>query len=245
MPERDVDIFSYLRDLALYTPDGAVDPELWRRLRFSAFDWFRIKGVPSFFRASQIRDFGLTPDHLPALIRCKAVERVCRGVYHLLNEGRGQHYMLAVACARSPGSIVCLHSALRIHGIQSQAPASVWLAIPQRSRAPRLPHIPLRIVRFSATGRTFRVTETEIDGVPAYITSPARTVADCFRLAHQAGVEAGATAFRDALSKGLVTVEEVVRIEGALPCRRLRALLAWHAQTRPTPEPSGGSSGAV
>ena len=185
--------------------------------------------MPPFFRASQIRDFGLTPDHLPALIRCRVVERVCRGVYHLVSEGRGKHYLLAMACARSPGSIVCLHSALRVHGINSRGPAGVWLAVPQRSRTPRLPGIALHIVRFSSVAWTFRVTETEIDGVPAYITSPARTVADCFRLARQAGAEAGATAFRDALNQGLVTLEELTRIERALPCLRLRALLARYA----------------
>jgi predicted transcriptional regulator of viral defense system len=104
------------------------------------------------------------------------------------------------------------------------------MAIPQRSRTPRLPDLPLRIVRFSAVAWTFRVTETEIDGVPARITSPARTVADCFRLARQAGRDAGIRAFHDALSKRLVTLEELAQIETALPCRRLRALLASYAE---------------
>ena len=92
-----------------------------------------------------------------------------------------------------------------------------------------MPHIPLHIVRFSATAWSFRVNATEIDGVPTYITSPARTIADCFRLARQAGAEAGMDALRDALSKGLVDIEELACIEGALPCLRFRALLAWHA----------------
>ena len=99
------------------------------------------------------------------------------------------------------------------------------MAIPFGSSPPRLPNIPLRIVHFTATAWTFRVRETEIDGVPAYITSPERTVADCFRLKRQAGAEAGPAAFRDALAKGLLDFRELVRIENVLPCRRLRALL--------------------
>jgi predicted transcriptional regulator of viral defense system len=86
-------------------------------------------------------------------------------------------------------------------------------------------------VRFGALASSFRVDTTEIDGVPAYITSPARTVVDCFRLAHQAGAEAGTDAFQDALGKGLINMEELGRIEAALRCRRLRRLLAWHAET--------------
>jgi len=100
---------------------GDLDLDTLDRLRSDAFDWFRIKGVPSYFRPDQIRDFGLTPAHLPALLRCGAVERVSRGLYHVVRDGRGKHDLLAAACARSPGSIVCLHSALRVHGIKSRA----------------------------------------------------------------------------------------------------------------------------
>jgi hypothetical protein len=100
---------------------------------------------------------------------------------------------------------------------------------PRDSRPPRIPLVPLRIVRFGTTVRSFRVNATEIDAVAAYITSPARTIADRFRLARQAGAEAGMEAFRDALAKGLVDIEELARIERALHCRRLRALLACHA----------------
>lgn len=228
--EQTVDILHHLRNGALDRL-AELDLDALHRLRSGAFDWFRIKGVPPYFRPHQIRDFGLTPAHLPALVRCGAVERVGRGLYHVVREGRGRHYLLAVACARSPGSIVCLHSALRVHGIKSRAPPAVWLAIPRGSRPPRIPHIPLRIVHFGATACSFRVNATEIDGVPAYITSPARTVADCLRLARRAGAEAGIDALRDALSKGLVNTEELARIAAVLRCQRLRRLLAWHAET--------------
>ena len=235
MSEQDVDILHQLRGGAL-DPLAELDLDTLYRLRGGAFDWFRIKGVPPYFRPQQIRDFGLTPAHLPALVRCGAVEHVGRGLYRVVREGRGKHDLVAEACTRSPGSILCLHSALRVHGLRSRAPPVVWLAIPRDSRQPRMPHIPLHIVRFSATAWSFRVNATEIDGVPTYITSPARTIADCFRLARQAGAEAGMDALRDALSKGLVDIEELACIEGALPCLRLRALLAWHAGVELTRE---------
>ena len=91
-----------------------------------------------------------------------------------------------------------------------------------------MPDIPLRIVRCGARARSFRVNATEIGGVPAYITSPARTVADCFQLARQAGTVAGMDALRDALGRGIVNVQEMARVEAVLPCLRLRAFLAWH-----------------
>jgi hypothetical protein len=213
-PERYIDIFSYAEA--------------------GVADWLRLKGVPSFFRPDQLRDFALTPDHLPALLRCGVVERVCRGLYHRVG-GPAQNYALAVACARIPESIVCLHSALQVHGIKSQAAATaapdgapVWLAIPQRARTPRLHDLQVRIVRFSSIAWSFRVIWAEFDQVPARITTPARTIADCIRLQRLAGDRTGVEAFNDARARGLITLAELADIEWALPCRGLREILSTY-----------------
>jgi predicted transcriptional regulator of viral defense system len=197
-------------------------------------DWLRHRGVPSFFRPDQLADFGLRPHHLPTLIRCGAVERICWGLYHIVGDQPSPHCLLAIVSARSPGSIICLHSALRVHGIHSTpaSAATVWLAIEHGARKPpRLRSLPvsLRIVRFCGTAWSFDVTWAKFDAVPARITTPARTVADCFRLERLAGAGAGIAALRDAVTRRLVTLEELTRIETALPCRRLRAVLAAHA----------------
>jgi hypothetical protein len=69
------------------------------------------------------------------------------------------------------------------------------------------------------------VRPIEFEGVPARITSPARTVADCFRLERLVGPEVAIEALRDALRKRLVTIAELGRVEEILPSRRLRAQL--------------------
>lgn len=130
-----------------------------------------------------------------------------------------------MACARVPNSIVCLLSALRVHGIGTQAPAEVWLAIPHKARAPRLRELRLRIVRFSGPAWTFGVQTTEFEGVPARITSPARTVADCFRFERLVGPETAMEALQDSLRQRKVTVAELARVAEVLPSRRLRAAL--------------------
>jgi predicted transcriptional regulator of viral defense system len=215
MPLSDVDVFGIFRP-------GPCD---W--VQAGAIDWVHNKGIPSFFRPDQLQDFGIRPDNLRTLILHGAVERICRGIYHVVGDEPSPHWLLAIASLHSPGSIVCLHSALKVHDIHSTASApTVWLAIPHGARTPRLPELSLRIVRFSGTAGSFDVTWTEFDGVPARITTPARTVADCFRLERLAGAGAGVEALRDALGRGLVTLEQLARIEGALPCRPLRDLLA-------------------
>jgi len=188
-------------------------------------DRLRAAGITGFFRPVQLESAGLTRDQLPAFLRSGAVERVGRGLYRVADAEPTENYSLAMACARVPNSIVCLLSALRVHGIGTQAPAEVWLAIPHKARAPRLRELRLRIVRFSGPAWTFGVQQTEFEGVPARITSPARTVADCFRFERLVGPEAAMEALQDALRQRKVTVAELSRVAEVLPSRRLSAAL--------------------
>jgi predicted transcriptional regulator of viral defense system len=191
----------------------------------SVADRLRAAGLGAFFRPTQLVEVGLTRDQLPALVRRGLVERVSRGLYRVADAAPTENYSLAMACARVPNSIVCLLSALRVHDIGSQAAAQVWLGIPHKARSPRLSEIKLRIVRFSAAAWTFGVKQIEFEGVAARITSPARTVADCFRLERLVGPEVAIEALRDALGRRLVTIAELARVEKVFPSRRLRALL--------------------
>ena len=184
--------------------------------------------VGAFFRPDQLYGAGLTRDQLPALVRSGDVERIGRGLYRVAEAEPTEDYSLALACARVPNGIVCLLSALRVHGIGTQAPAAVWMAIPHKARMPRVPEIRLRVVRFSGAAWTFGVKETTFEGVPARITSPARTIVDCFRFQRLVGPEVAREALSDALRQRKVTVAEIVRVEEVLPSRRLRAALGAH-----------------
>jgi len=185
----------------------------------------RDAGLGAFFRPTQMEEAGLTRDRLRALLRSGKVERIGRGLYRLADAEPTENYSLAMACARVPNSVVCLLSALRVHGIGTQAPADVWLAIPHKARAPRLSELRLRLVRFSGPAWTFGVKETAFEGVPARITTPARTIADCFRFERLVGPEVAMESLNDGFRQRLVTVAELSRVEEVLPTRRLRAAL--------------------
>jgi len=196
-------------------PSGSVEPiEQIRRARLGAF-----------FPPTRLEAAGLTRDQLRALVRSGKVERIGRGLYRLADAEPTEHYSLAMACARVPKSVVCLLTALRVHGIGTQAPAEVWLAIPHKARIPRLRELRLRIVRFSGPAWTFGVKPVEFEGVPARITSPARTIVDCFRFERLVGPEIGMEALQDCLRQRKATIAEISRVEGVLPSRRLRAAL--------------------
>jgi predicted transcriptional regulator of viral defense system len=182
-------------------------------------------GIGAFFRPSDLKRTGVTRDRLRALVRAGLVEWVRRGLYRISAAEPTENHSLAMACARVPRSIVCLLSALRVHGIGTQSPADIWLAIPHKAQKPRLSEISIRFVHFSKSAWRVGVEATLFEGVPARITNTARTIADCFRFENLIGPEIPMEALQDALRQRKTTIAELARMERRFPSRRLRAAL--------------------
>ena len=147
-------------------------------------------GIGNFFRPSQLEPLGIPYHRLRKLEADEAVERIGWGLYRLAEAEPTERYSIASVCARVPNAIVCLLSALQIHEIGTQLPRQVWIGIPHKAKAPTLKGIGIRLVRFSAAALTYGVQETSFEDVPARITSPARTIVDCFRFQRLIGREA-------------------------------------------------------
>jgi predicted transcriptional regulator of viral defense system len=123
--------------------------------------------------------------------------RVARGLYALPEREVGEHEAIVHAAARVDGAILCLLSALRVHQLTTQNPSEVWLALPRSARTPRLDWPPLRVVRWSGAALTEGVVVQNIDGLPVRMTTPARTVADCFKHRSAVGIDVAIEALRD------------------------------------------------
>lgn len=179
----------------------------------------------AFFRPGRISEAGVSRYELSALVREGAVEHVARGLYRFADAEPTERYSIAMACARVPHAIVCLLSALSVHEIGTQLPREVWLAIPHKAEPPRVRGVRVRLLRFSGAALTYGIQRAEFEGVPARITSPARTIVDCFRFETRVGRETALEALHDALRRRLVTTDELMRTLDVLPSRRLRAAL--------------------
>ena len=105
-------------------------------------------GARGFFRQRDAAQLGVHSRQLRQLVAAGSVERVARGLYRLADIEPTEHYTLAAVCARVPSAIVCLLSALSVHGLGTQLPWQEWIAIPHKARAPRLAELPVKIVRF-------------------------------------------------------------------------------------------------
>ena len=182
-------------------------------------------GIGNFFRPSQLEPLGIPYHRLRQLEADQAVERVGWGLYRLADAEPTERYSIASVCARVPNAIVCLLSALQVHGIGTQLPHQVWIAILHKAKPPALTNVRVRLLRFNGAVWTYGVQETQFEGVPARITSPARTVVDCFRFQRLIGREAALEALREALRDGKATTAALARTLEELPSRRLSAIL--------------------
>ena len=168
-------------------------------------------GAKTFFRPREAAEMGIDSRALRRLVDDGSVERVARGLYRVADAEPTEHYTLAAVCARVPGAIVCLLSALSVHGLGTQLPWQEWIAIPHKARTPRLPELPIRVVRFSGASLRYGVEDAVFEGVPARITSPARTVVDCFRFRRLVGRDVALEALRDALDERKASADQISR----------------------------------
>ena len=168
-------------------------------------------GARTFFRPCDAAAWGVDSRALRRLVGSGAIERVARGLYRVAEAEPTEHYTLAAVCARVPSAIVCLLSALGVHELTTQLAWQEWIAIPHKARTPRLPDLPVRVVRFSGAALRYGVVNTTFEGVPVRITSPARTVVDCFRFRRLVGKDVALEALRDALFDRKASVDQIWR----------------------------------
>jgi len=148
-------------------------------------------------RPKELAEQGISRDALRPLVKSGEVVRVARGLYALPDADVTENRSLAEVSKKVHHGIVCLLSALRFHGLGTQNPYEIWLAIDRKARRPIAGDPPIRIVRFS--GRSLRegVEVHDIQGVPVRIYSTAKTVADCFKYRNKIGLDVALEALRE------------------------------------------------
>jgi predicted transcriptional regulator of viral defense system len=148
-------------------------------------------------RPRELEARGITRSQLSRLVEEGLVIRQSRGLYTVAQHAPTADHTLAQVAKRVPEGILCLLTALRFHGLTTQAPAEVWVALPGKARSPRLDYPRLRIARFSGEALTEGVEERRAEGVTLRVYSAAKTVADCFKYRNKIGIDVAVEALRD------------------------------------------------
>lgn len=168
-------------------------------------------------RSRDLERMGLSRPTVAALADAGELIRVARGVYAPADHELTERHSLAVACTRVPHGVVCLLSALAFHGLTTQNPSEVWLAIAPQSRKPAPGAPPLRIARFSGAALSRGIEIHRSEGTRIRVYSVAKTVADLFKYRNKIGTDVAVEALRETLRYRRATIAELVH--AAKTCR--------------------------
>jgi predicted transcriptional regulator of viral defense system len=173
-------------------------------------------------RPRDLEACGITRAQLSRMVSKGLVRREARGIYMVARHAPTAGHTLAQTAKRVPEGVFCLLTALRIHGLTTQSPAEVWVALAEKARRPRLDYPRLRIARFAGEALTEGIEERRTEGVTLRVYSAAKTVADCFKYRNKIGIDLAVEALRDYSRKHRGGATELARF--ARICRVSRVM---------------------
>ncbi|WP_234195170.1 type IV toxin-antitoxin system AbiEi family antitoxin domain-containing protein [Pseudacidovorax sp. NFM-22] len=157
-------------------------------------------------RAADVREHGWSPQLLIRLHQSGKLHRIARGLYGLADAEATEYQTLIEVCQRVPKGVLCLLSALQFHGIGTQLPHEVWLALPEGSHAPAPGYPTLRIARLRGTAYSEGIQTLTEHGAPIRVYSAAKTVTDCFKFRNKIGLDVALEALKEAWRSRKVTM---------------------------------------
>ncbi len=161
-------------------------------------------------RARDLDKLGVPRAYLKRLCDRGRLEQVDRGLYRLADAPVTELSSLAEVSKRVPHAVIGLLSALQVHAMTTEAPHAVWILIDRHARTPTLRSPAFEVVRASGRALSHGVETRVIDSVKVRMTTPAKTVADCFRFRRHVGMEVALAALRDYLAKRKGSIDALV-----------------------------------
>jgi predicted transcriptional regulator of viral defense system len=132
---------------------------------------------------------GIHPRTLYTLRDSGELERVGPGLYRLASAPALTSPDLVPIAMRIPRAVVCLISALAHHGLTTQVPHTIDIALPSHAQVPKIDSIPIRIFWYSEPSFSAGVETAIVDEVKVKIYSPEKTIADCFKYRNKIGLD--------------------------------------------------------
>lgn len=146
---------------------------------------------------TQARALGIHPAALYELRNNGQLTELARGLYRLADMREAENPDLAVVGVRAPNAVVCLISALSYHGITTQIPAAIHLAVPRGAyHRVKLDPLPVQVYRYDSKTFTAGIEKHDIGGVSVKVYGVARTVADTFKFRNKLGLDIAIEALR-------------------------------------------------
>jgi predicted transcriptional regulator of viral defense system len=183
-------------------------------------------------RSSELVALGLTRGRLARLVAAGKVVQLARGLYGHPDQIPGDVDSLVLVARQAPKAVVCLLSALQFHGLTTQLPREIWVALEGTSHCPKVTTVRVRFHRFTGAGFQEGIELHPASGTVLRVYDVTKTVLDCFRMRNHVGLDVAIEALRDALRHRKTTIQELDRLS-----RKLRI----HSVVRPYLEMAASS----
>jgi predicted transcriptional regulator of viral defense system len=167
---------------------------------------------------ARTRDFeaaGIPRTYLRRLCDQGKLVKLGRGLYQSADFAHFHAaHDLAQVARLVPNGVVCLLSALRLHDLTTQLPRAIWIMIEHKARMPRIATVPCEIARASGAAFAQGRMSISVEGVDVVVTTPAKTIADCFKYRRRVGTDIAIEALKDALARRKATRAEIWQYAG-------------------------------
>lgn len=163
-------------------------------------------------RAKELAPLGIARYRLRELVEAGWLEKAGRGLYMTTDADITENQSLVEVAARCPKAVFCLLTALRFHDLTSENPQWVYVLLPKGWQRPRITRPTLDV--FWASGESYSegIQEQVINGITVKVTTPAKTVIDCFKYRSSVGIPVAVEALREVWQKRLATADELWRL---------------------------------
>ncbi|MDX2004487.1 MAG: type IV toxin-antitoxin system AbiEi family antitoxin domain-containing protein [Meiothermus sp.] len=196
-----------------------------------------LKRHGGFVTRRQVDESGIEPHVLTRWVREGRLERIQHGVYRSMKALPSEHEDLLEVALRIPYAVICLRSALAFYGLTTYIPKAVDIAVPQKSKPPKLAYPPLQVHYFGKTAYGYGLAEVELHGHKIKIYSLEKTLVDLLRFSHVYGDDLFAEGLKNYLEgrkhkvdlHGLLEAAQALRVDKKL--RPLLRVLAYDLST--------------
>jgi predicted transcriptional regulator of viral defense system len=177
----------------------------------SALRAFRRRG--GVLRTSAALRAGVHPEALYKMVEEGQLTRLARGLYRVADAQEFTQPDLTLAAVKAPHAVVCLVSALAYHGLTTQIPRVLQLAVPRgKYAALKVRSPPTKVYRFDPATFEEGIEVHRVDGRNLRVYGVARTLVDCFKYRNKIGLDVAIEALRNARSRKKVTNRQLLAI---------------------------------
>ena len=173
-------------------------------------------------RTKQALDLGIHPETLYRMRDEGLLEPLSRGLFRLAEQAELGSPDLVAVSLRVPRGVICMISVLSFHGITTQIPHAVDIALPREVRRPHIDYPPVRIYRMVSRIFKCSIEQHRVDGCTIRVYSSERTLVDCFRYRNKIGLDTAIEALR--LYRERKPVNSDAIMDCARTCRAARII---------------------